>query len=110
MFFNDNLELDFSVGQHESKAFGTVMDFIPSLRLNFKLTKKLTLNQRGFWFIDQKSADNELRTSLVYRLSQKTSLEMRHTYEQRRYEEGNNQQVVNQVRNFMGFGLIFDLD
>ncbi len=109
MFFNDNFELDFSIGQHISKNFGTLIDFIPSLRLNFKLTKNLTLNQRGFWFLDKRSTDNELKTSLIYRLSPKTSFEVRHTYEQRRYEDQSKRQVTNQVRNLTTFGMIFDL-
>ncbi len=110
MFFNDKLELDFSIGHHESKIFGSVMDFIPSIRLNFKLTKNLTLNQRGFWFIDENSTDNELKTSLVYRMSPKTSFEIRHTYEQRRFEDATKKQVTNQVRKFMSLGLVFDLN
>ena len=109
MFFNDKIELDFSLGHHDVKNYGNEIDFITSIRTNFKLTPKLTLIQRGYWFFDHESTDNELKTSLVYRLKEKLSLELRHTFEQRRFENNNNA-TTNQITRSTTIGLVFDLE
>ncbi len=109
MFFDDAIEFDASVGYHDSKNYGHSLDFIPSIRINLKLTNKVTFNQRGYWYIDHRSVDNELKTSLIYRLGQRTSLELRHTFEQRRYEDEGSKHVENQVHNLFTIGMIFDL-
>ena len=110
MFFNDKIELDLSVGYHDIKTYGHEIDFIPSIRTNFRITKNLTLIQRGYWFIDHESTDNELKTSLVYRIKEKISLELRHSFEQRRYEDDHNRMVVNQINRSTTLGLVFDLE
>ena len=109
MFFNDKIELDFSLGHHDVTNYGNEIDFITSIRTNFKLTPKLTLIQRGYWFFDHESTDNELKTSLVYRLKEKLSLELRHTFEQRRFENNNNA-TTNQITRSTTIGLVFDLE
>ena len=73
MFFDDRIEFDLSVGEQKSKNFSNQIEVIPSVRINLKLTEKLTFNQRGYWFVDSRSTDNDLRTGLVYRFSNKTS-------------------------------------
>jgi hypothetical protein len=111
IFFNDKLEFDVSLGYQSTKNFGEKLNVIPSIRLNIKITDKLTLNQRGYWFINDRSTDSDLRTSLVYRLGRRTSFEIRHTFETRRYY-GNtaSSSEINQVRKLLTFGFIFDLN
>lgn len=110
IFFDDQLELDLSLGYQRTKNFDNRVNLIPSIRVNFKLTDKLTFNQRGYWFVDSKSMDNDLRTSLVYRLNPTTSFEVRHTFERRVYtKDGKVPVEVNQVRNLITFGFVFDL-
>lgn len=109
MFFGGKIELDCSVGYHDVKSYGNEINFIPSIRTNIKITDNLTLLQRGYWFIDNESTDNELKTSLVYRVKKRTSLEFRHTFEQRRYEDKENN-VINRVSRIFTIGLVFDLN
>jgi hypothetical protein len=109
MFFKDRIELDTSLGYHNTKNFGSAMSFISSIRVNLKLTDKLTFVQRGYWFVDERSADNELKTSLVYRLNQKLSFELRYSFEQRRYDETEKSRVVNQQNKVATIGVVMDL-
>jgi len=109
IFFKEKIELDVSLGYHEIKTYGYEVDVITSIRTNFKLTEHLTLIQRGYWFFDHESVDNQLKTSLVYRLSNKMSFELRHNFEKRRYED-DNRVVTNQVNRSVTVGLIFDLN
>jgi len=111
IFFNDKLEFDLSLGYQDTKNFGEKINIIPSIRLNLKLTDKLTFNQRGYWFISDQSMDNDIRTSLVYRLGRRTSFEIRHTFETRRYYGTSaNSPEINQVRKLLTFGFVFDLN
>jgi hypothetical protein len=109
IFFGEKLEFDTSIGYHDSKAYGQEMNIVPSMRLNLRLSERLTLNQRGYLFIDHESMDNELRTSLIYRIGSKVSLELRHSFEQRSYENDVNRQKTNEVNKSITFGLVFDL-
>ncbi len=109
MFFDDKIELDLSMGYHDIKAYGNEIDFISSIRTNFKITPKLTLIQRGYWFLDHESTDNELKTSLVYRIKERLSLELRHSFEQRRFENNKNNNT-NQITRSATIGLVFDLE
>lgn len=108
-FLNEKCEFDISIGYHETKNTGHKINFIPSIRTNFKLSKNLKLIQRGYWFLDHESVDNGLKTRLVYRLNKKLSIELRHNFEQRRYEDDENNEVRNLVNRSLTFGLIFDL-
>jgi hypothetical protein len=110
MFFDGKVELDSSIGFHEVSAYGHEVNIIPSIRTNFKLTDKITFNQRGFWFFDHRSSDNQLKTSLIYRLHQKVSFEIRHNFEQRRYDDKAKNRVVNQQNKSITVGLVFDLN
>lgn len=110
LFLNDTLELDASVGYQDVKAYGHKWSFIPSFRTNIRLSPKLTLNSRGYVFIDHESMDNELKTSLIYRLNNKVSFEMRYTFEQRRYENDADKRGENAVSKMLTFGLVFDLE
>lgn len=110
MFFKEKLELDISLGYHDVKAYGYEVDVITSMRANFKINEHLTFTQRGYWFFDHESIDNQLKTSLVYRLSDKMSFEVRHNFEKRRYEEDDNRVVTNFVNRSITIGLIFDLN
>lgn len=111
-FFNDKIELDLSLGYQDVKEYGYKMDVVSSIRTNLKLTNKLTLIQRGYWFIEPESFDNELKTSLIYRLGPKTSFEIRHNFEQRRYEDdtAKKRAVINQVSRSITIGMVFDLE
>ena len=110
MFFDDKIELDLSLGYHDVKSYGNELNFITSIRTKLRITKNLTMVQRGYLFIDHESMDNELKSSLVYRLKSKLSLELRHSFSQRRYEDDLNNRVINQVNRSVTFGLIFDLN
>lgn len=110
IFFNNHLELDASIGYHDVKNYGYKMSFIPSLRSKFRITKKLTLVQRGYLYLDHESMDNGLRTSLLYRLSKKLSFEIRHNFEQRRYENDTDLEQENFVNRAITIGLVFDLN
>lgn len=109
MLFKEKIELDVSLGYHDIKNYGYEVDVITSIRTNFKLTDHITLIQRGYWFFDHESIDNQLKTSFVYRLSDKMSFELRHNFEKRRYED-DNRTVTNQVSRSVTVGLIFDLN
>lgn len=109
MFFKEKLELDLSIGYRDIKNYGYKVSFIPSIRTNFKITNNLTLTQRGYIFIDHESMDNGLKTSLVYRLSDKMSFEVRNNFEQRRYENSD-EETENFVNRSVTIGLIFDLN
>ena len=110
MFFDEKLEFDVSLGYHDIKTYGHELDVITSLRANFKLTKNLTFTERAYWFFDHESIDNGFKTSLVYRLNEKMSFEIRNNFETRRYEADEKRQKVNLVNRSMTVGLIFDLD
>lgn len=110
MFFKEKLEFDISIGYHDIKTYGHEIDIIPSIRTNFKITKNLTLTQRGYWFLDHESMDNELKSSLVYRISDRMSLELRHTFEKRRYEEDDKNVTTNLVNRSVTVGMVFDLN
>ena len=109
MLFNDRTELDISAGYRNTKSAGKSLSFIPSIRANFRLSKNLKLIQKGYLFINHESTDNGLKTRLIYRLNNKLSLELRHNFEQRRYEDDKNRKVVNLVNRSLTFGVIFDL-
>lgn len=109
IFFKDKIELDISLGYQDVKAYGNQIDVIPSIRANFKLGRNITFIQRGYWFFDHESVDNELKSSLVYRLSDRMSFELRHTFEKRRYEADDDGEVTNQIGRSLTFGMIFDL-
>jgi hypothetical protein len=110
MFFKERIELDVSLGYHDVQNQNSEIDVISSIRTNFKLGKNLTLIQRGYWFFDHYSFDNELKNSLVYRLGDKLSFELRHNFEQRRYNGKSSNNVTNQLSRSLTVGLIFDLN
>lgn len=110
MFFNEKLEFDISAGYHDVKTYGNDFEVVASMRANFKLSEKLTFVQRGYWFFDHESIDNGLKTSLVYRLSDKMSFEVRHNFETRRYEADEKRVTENYVNRSVILGLIFDLN
>ena len=109
IFFNDKLELDASIGYHDVKAYGQKINFAPSIRSNLRLSDRITFNQRGYLFIDHESMDNELKTSLIYRIGSKLSIELRHTFEKRTYDDKANRRKINEVNRTLTFGIIFDL-
>jgi len=108
-FFNDKLEFDAGVGYSDVKNYGQKFNFVPSMRFNFKLSERFTLNNRSYLFIDHESMDNEVKTSLIYRIGPKLSIELRHLFEQRRYDDNAKRIVVNEVNKSITFGLVYDL-
>lgn len=111
-FFDGGFELDASISYHDVKheANQTKTDFITSWRANFKITDNLTFLQRAYWYIDHNSMDNQFRTSLLYRLKKDLSFEIRHNFEQRRYDSETSPQVINRVNRSITIGLVFDLN
>ncbi len=109
IFFKDKLEVDFSTSNHVMKKLGSETDYIISTRLNYKFWDNFTLNQRSYFFIDRYSLDNEFKTSLIYRLNQKLSFEIRHNFEQRRYRDVPFKPLINNVSRSINVGFVFDL-
>lgn len=110
MFFKEKLEMDVSLGYHNVKNYGNKVEIITSLRANFKITDRLTFVERAYYFFDHESVDNGFKTSLVYRISDKLSFEVRHNFETRRYEDDKNNQQANLVNRSVIIGIIFDLN
>lgn len=109
-FFDGAFELDASLGYRQVKSEGEKVDFITSWRSNFKITEKLTFIQRAYLFLDNESMDNQFRTSLLYRIGERLSLEVRHNFEQRRYEDNANMRTDNLVNRSITVGIVFDLN
>ncbi|MBU6140924.1 MAG: hypothetical protein KGP29_05175 [Proteobacteria bacterium] len=110
IFLNERLEWDVSLGYHDVRHYDSEADLITSWRANFKLSDKLTFVQRAYLFFDQKSTDSDFKSSLVYRIGEKVSFELRHSFERRKYLEDGETEAVNQVSRSFTIGLIFDLN
>ena len=110
IFLNERLEWDVSFGYHDVQHYGSEPDLITSWRANFKISDKLTFVQRAYLFFDQKSTDSDFKTSLVYRIGENMSFELRHNFERRRYLEDGETNAINQVSRSVTVGLIFDLN
>ncbi len=110
MFFNEKVEFDIGAGYLDSKTYGYKTSLVTSMRVNLKISDRITLSQRGYVFTDQETLDNELKTSLVYRLGSKISFEIRHIFEQRRYEDNSKRIQNNLIYKSLTFGFVFDLE
>jgi hypothetical protein len=110
MFFDEGLHLDLSVGYHDVKSFGHSVNFIPSFRTKFKISKNIQFMQRGYWFLDHESMDNGIRSRLSYRINEAVSLELRHNFEQRRYENDGDNESENFINRSITLGLTFRLN
>lgn len=106
-FYKDNLEFDLSIGQMDIKNTGYKIFIMPTYRINVDLSKKVTFTQRGYIFFDHESMDNDLRTTLKYKLSKKTSMALNHTFEQRQYDNNAKNQAdrINRTRRYISIGL-----
>jgi len=110
VFWDDKIEFDTSIGYLDIKNSGSKIFLMPAVRLNLKLTKDLTFTQRGYLFLDHESMDDDLRTSLKYKITSKISLSFNHTIEQRKYHDYTKRVTVNNTSRYTSVGLIFDLD
>lgn len=109
IMFNDNVEFDTSIGYTDVKEYGSKIFILPSVRLNLRLTEKLSFTSRGYFFLDHEGIDNDLRSSLKYKIGKNVSIALNHIFEKRRYaEQGEN--TVNQARRYVSVGLVFDLN
>lgn len=109
IFFEDKIELDASVGYMDIKNSGSKTFLLPSIRLNLPITRNLTFTQRGYWFIDYESMDDDIRTTLKYRINNRVSLVLNHIFEQRKYDDIKKRAEVNQTRRYISMGFVFDL-
>jgi hypothetical protein len=109
VFFEDKIELDASVGYIDIKNSGSKTFLLPSIRMNFPITRNLTFTQRAYWFIDYESMDDEIRTTLKYRINNRISLALNHILEQRKYDDASKNNQVNQTRRYFSVGFVFDL-
>lgn len=109
IFFDDKVELDASIGYMDIKNSGSKSFLLPSIRMNFPITRNLTFTQRAYWFIDYESMDDEIRTTLKYRINNRVSLALNHIFEQRKYDDLNKSAAVNQTRRYLSVGFVFDL-
>ena len=108
-FNNEKIELDFSLAYRDVKADTFEIDYLSSLRLTHKFSSKISMIQRSYIFFGKSLYDEEYRTSLVYRLNNKVSLELRHNFEKRRYSDFPKRVNVNQISRGVTFGMVFDL-
>ncbi len=109
IFFEDKIELDASIGYMDIKNSGSKSFLLPSIRLNFPITRNLTFTQRAYWFIDYESMDDEIKTTLKYRINNRLSLALNHILEQRKYGDVKTNGAVNQTRRYISVGFVFDL-
>ncbi|MBU6338720.1 MAG: hypothetical protein KGQ36_01945 [Rickettsiales bacterium] len=110
IMFNDTVEFDTSIGYTDVKQYGSKIFVLPSLRINLRLTEKVTFTQRGYFFIDHEGIDDDIRSSLKYKIGKNVSLALNHIFEKRRYGDQSNNKTVNQVHRYVSVGLVFDLD
>ena len=109
IFFEDKIELDASIGYLDIKNSGSKTFLLPSIRLNFPITRNLTFTQRAYWFIDYESMDDEIKTTLKYRINNRVSLALNHILEQRKYTDAKTNGATNQTRRYVSVGFVFDL-
>jgi len=102
----DKVELDIGIGKRKLDKEPNQSEFISSIRLQHKINDKFSVNLRGYVFYNKNSLDNELRSSIAYRIDQRLSLELRHNFETRRYSSKSSK--INQVNRSITFGLIYD--
>ena len=110
IFFNDSLELDTSIGYHDVAAYGNEVFFVPSMRINLKFSEKITFIHRSYIFLDHEGHDSELKSNLRYRVSEKLSFELNHTFDQRRYEDDAANRQINLIARYLSVGFVYDLD
>lgn len=108
-FFDDKIELDASLGYMDIKNSGSKTFLLPSIRMNFPITRNLTFTQRAYWFVDYESMDDEIKTTLKYRINNRVSLALNHIIEQRKYDNVSKNMEVNQTRRYISVGFVFDL-
>ncbi|MDX2082911.1 MAG: hypothetical protein SFV53_02865 [Rickettsiales bacterium] len=108
-FFDDKIELDSSFGYLDIKNSGSKTFLLPSIRMNFRITNKLSFTQRAYWFIDYESMDDDIRTTLKYRINNRVSLALNHIFEQRKYQDLKNHTQINQTRRYLSVGFVIDL-
>ncbi len=109
MFLNQKFELDFSLAYRDVKMQTYEINYLSSLRLIHKFNNKFSLMQRSYIFFGNDLLDHEHRTSLVYRLNNQLSFEVRHSFEKRRYIDFAKKNAVNQISRGITFGLVLDL-
>ncbi|NBV06182.1 MAG: hypothetical protein EBS06_02970 [Proteobacteria bacterium] len=109
IFFDDKIELDASIGYIDIKNSGSKTFLLPSIRMSFPITRNLILTQRAYWFIDYESMDDDIRTTLKYRINSRFSLALNHIFEQRKYENSIKNAQINQTRRYISVGFVFDL-
>lgn len=107
-FFDQNLELDLSIGYRDVKTYGYNVNFIPSLRFKIDVTDRFRIVNRSFLFIDHESMDNDFKTSFIYDITNNLSGQLTHDFEQRRYEDDlKKRAVINRVDRRITIGLIY---
>jgi hypothetical protein len=110
MFFDDKIEIDGSFGFNETGAYGNKFFFLPSTRINLKLSQDITLTQRAFVFVNHKSTDTDVKTTLKFRLDDKKSFVINHSFEQRRYDNNKKRIAINESSRYVAIGFVFDLE
>lgn len=108
-FMRDKIEADFSLTYRDVKNYSYEVDYLGSLRILHKFNNKLSINLRSYIFYGKNLLDEEYRSSLVYRINNEVSLELRHNYEKRRFTDFAKKTAVNQISRVVSFGLVFDL-
>ena len=109
MFLNQKVEVDFSLAYRDVKMQTYEINYLSSIRINYKFNNKLSLIQRSYIFFDNNLLDQEHKTSLIYRLNNQLSFEVRHNFEKRRYNDVVKKNAVNQISRGIIVGLVFDL-
>ncbi len=108
MFFNDLLELDLAVGYSDVKNYGNRFSFIPSLRAEFELNRKLRFIARGYMYLSELADDYQIRIRLQYMLDRKVYLQLTHDYDKRTYQDKKHR-PINENHRRITLGIRYDI-
>ena len=103
--FFDRLELDVGVGDNRSKVAGYNNQINASLRLEVKLSDKVTLMNRSYVFFSAMSQDYESRTRLSYPINNKLDFTVTHNFEKHYYRDDKKNRAINQTSRSVLLGI-----
>ena len=98
----DQIELDLSFGRYQIKDTTTADFIVPSLRMNYKISKKIRVSTRNYLFLNHNSFDFQNRSSVKYYLTKNFALELIYNFD--KVSSGLGQDQTNRVERFVQFG------
>lgn len=102
----DQIELDLSFGRYQIKDTKTDDFIVPSLRMNYKISKKIRVSTRNYLFLNHNSFDFQNRSSVKYYLTKNFALELIYNFD--KVSSGLGQNKTNRVERFVQFGTNLD--